>query len=72
MKNHEYIRKMKVKGLAKLLVIAKEVNEGEEGVDGEWQDYYVTHYICPDGEWSYDYEDAIEHTIDWLNSDCRL
>lgn len=71
MKNHEYIRKMKVKDLARLLVRAEEVNEGDEGIDGEWEDYYVTHFVLPDGSWSYDYDDAVAYTIDWLNADMR-
>ena len=68
MKNHEWIRSLKVKDLAKLLIRAEEVNEGDEGMDGEWQDCYVTHYISPCG-WSYCEDDAIQYTIDWLNSD---
>lgn len=71
MKNHQYIRKLPVRKLAELLVSAIEVNEGDEGMDGEWQDFYVTHYVTPDGGYSYDYDDAVEHTIDWLNSDYR-
>lgn len=69
MKNHEYIRKLRVKELAEYLVHSEEVNEGDEGMDGEWQDFYVTHYIVPDGNYSYDYDDAVKYTIDWLNSD---
>lgn len=69
MKNHEYIRKLRVKELAKFLVCSEEVNEGDEGIDGEWCDFYVTHYIIPDGSWTYDYEDAVLYTIDWLNAD---
>lgn len=69
MKNHEYIRQLRVKKLAEFLVRPEEVNEGDEGLDGEWCDFYVTHYICPDGGWAYDYDDAVLHTIDWLNSD---
>lgn len=71
MKNHEHIRKLSVKELAKLLVSSEEVNEGDEGMDGDWVDYYVTHYICPDGVYAYDPEDAILHTIDWLNADYK-
>lgn len=71
MKNHEYIRKMKVKDLAKLLVRAEEVNEGREGTDGEWHDYYITHYTTPDGFYLYFYDDAVAYTIDWLNADRR-
>lgn len=71
MKNHEYIRKMKVKDLARLLVRAKEVNEGYEGMDGEWGDYYVTRFFAPDGSYLYYYDDAVAYTIDWLNADMR-
>lgn len=69
MKNHEYIRKLKVKELAKILVHFEKANEGNEGMDGEWHDFHVTRYICPDGSWEYYYEDAVLHTIDWLNAD---
>lgn len=71
MKNHQYIRGLKVKDLAKLLVHAEEVNEMDEGIDGEWQDFYVIHYKTPDGGFSYDYEDALLHTIDWLNAEYK-
>lgn len=71
MKNHEYIRRMKVKDLAKLLVKAEEVDEGDEGRDGEWYGDYMTHYTTPDGSWSYDYDDAVAYTIDWLNADYK-
>jgi len=69
MKNHEYIRKLSVKELAKLLVHAEEVNEGDEGMDGEWCDCYITHYTIPDGSYCYDFDDAVKYTIDWLNAD---
>lgn len=69
MKNHEYIRQLSVKELAKLLIHSEEVNEGDEGMDGESCDFYVTHYNMPDGRWSYDHEDAVEHTMNWLNAD---
>ena len=69
MKNHEYIRQLSVKELAKLLVQVAEVNEGDEGMDGEWCDYYVTHFVIPDGRYCYDYDDAVRYTIDWLNAD---
>lgn len=71
MKNYEYIRQLKVKDLAELLVHAEEVNEGYEGMDGEWGDYYVTHYITPNGFDFYYYDDAVAYTIDWLNADMR-
>lgn len=71
MKNHQHIRQLSVKELARMLVRSEEVNEGDEGIDGEWEDFYVTHYICPNGGYSYDYEDAVLHTIDWLNSDYK-
>lgn len=71
MKNHEYIRKMRVRELAEFLVRSEEVNEGDEGMDGEWQDFYVTHYISPDGSEAYCYEDAVSYAIDWLNSDYK-
>lgn len=72
MKNHQYIRSLSVKELAKMLVRAEEVNEGDEGIDGEWQDFYVTHYYIPDGGWCYDFDDAVLYTIDWLNADRKV
>jgi len=70
-KNHQYIRQLPVKELAELLIKIIEVNEGDEGIDGEWQDCYMTHYVSPNGTYSYDYEDALQNTIDWLNADKR-
>lgn len=68
-KNYQYIRELPVKELAEILINTTEINEGDEGYDGEWLDYYVTYFVCPDGERCYDYDDAIEHTIDWLNNE---
>lgn len=68
-KNHQYIRGLSVKELAEMLVKTEEVNEGDERMDGETYDWYITYFICPDGIRCYDFEDAIKHTIDWLNSD---
>lgn len=69
MKQHERIRQLKVRELAKLLVSTQEVDEGDYDWDDEPCNYYVTYYNCPDGSCSYTEEDAIEHTIDWLNSE---
>lgn len=69
MKNHQYIRQLKMRKLAELLVKEIDVNEGDEGCDGEMHDFYVTRYITPDGAYSYDLDDAVSHTIDWLNSE---
>jgi hypothetical protein len=68
-KNHQYIRELSVKQLAELLIGTTEVNEGDEGMDGEWQDYYVTYYTAPDGSLCYDHDAAIKYTIDWLNAE---
>ena len=69
MKNHQWLRKLGVKQLAKMLIHTKEINEGDEGMDGEWCDDYVMYYVCPDGTLAYDEEDAIQETIKWLNSE---
>lgn len=55
-----------------MLVRAEEVDEGDEGIDGEWMEFYVTYYISPDGSYSYDFDDAVLHTIDWLNADRKV
>lgn len=74
---HQHIRNLSVKELAEVLVreiadlVCEEVNEGYEGIDGEWHDFYVTRFYTPDGGWGYDYEGAVLHTIDWLNSDYK-
>ena len=69
MKNHQYIRKLSVKELAKLLIKEVEVNEGDFDFDDELCDYYVTRYYMPDGDYHSDYESALSCTIDWLNSE---
>lgn len=68
-KNHQYIRKLPVKKLAELLVHSEEINEGDEGIDGEWQDSYITYWSTPDGSKCYDFEDAVQYTMDWLNAE---
>ena len=71
MKNHQYIRQLPVKELAKLLIKEKEIDDYDEGLDGEWHwcgSY--TRYLLPDGttcDW--DLDDAIFHTVNWLNAD---
>jgi hypothetical protein len=70
-KNHQYIRQLSVKKLAKMLVRSEEVNEADEGMDGEWYDLYITHYVCPDGARCYDEEGAIQYTMDWLNAEMK-
>lgn len=74
---HQHIRNLSVKELAEVLVreiadlVCEEINEGYEDIDGERHDFYITHFTTPDGSYSYDYEDAVLHTIDWLNADYR-
>ena len=72
MKNHQYIRQMSVRQLAELLIKTEEINEGDEGIDGQWQDWYMTYYITPSGARCYTFDDAVEYTIDWLNADCTV
>lgn len=50
-----------MKELAELLVTTEDINEGDENIDGEWMDFYITYYI--------DFEDAVESTIYWLASE---
>ena len=71
MKNHQYIRQLSVKELAKLLVKEVEVNEGDYDwdYDDEPNDYYVTRYYSPDGKYSYGYDEALQATMDWLNAE---
>ena len=69
MKNHEYIRKLPLKELAELLVTTEDINEGDENIDGERMDFYITYYISPNGIRHYDFEDAVESTIYWLASE---
>lgn len=69
MKNHQYIRRLSVKELAKLLVKEVEVNEGDWDYDDEPSDYYVTRYYSPDGKNGYGYEEALQSTMDWLNAE---
>ena len=69
MKNHQHIRQLPVKELAKLLVREEEVNEGDYDYDDEPCDYYVTRYFIPDGSYCNDLEDAVHYTIDWLNAE---
>lgn len=68
-KNYQYIQELPINKLAELLIYPIEINEGDDGYDGEWQDYYATYWACPDGERCYDYDDALEHTVEWLNSE---
>lgn len=65
--NLERIRALPASELAEILVKEIEVNEGDEGCDGEWYDYYVTSYEAPDGQQFYTFEDAVEHTAYWLS-----
>lgn len=75
MKNHQYIRNLSVKELAKLLVKEEEHDEGDYDCDDNPISFYVTRYLIPDGSYSYDFDDAVKYTIDWLNaerkSDCK-
>jgi len=69
MKNHQWIRQLKVKQLAKLLIYKTEVNECDEAIDGEYCDCWVTHYVCPNNIATYSEEDALRETIRWLSSE---
>ena len=72
MKNHQFIRQLRVKDLAPLLIRSRTVPDWDEGLDGE---YYVcgdyTEYILPNGLTTLSPEDAIHYTIDWLNSEYK-
>lgn len=70
MKNHQYIRQLKVKDLAPLLIKSRTQQDWDEGLDGEWYccgELLV--YILPDGSETLSYEDAVHYTIDWLNAE---
>ena len=69
MKNHQYIRELPIKELAKLLIQEVEINEGDYDWDDEPCDYYVTRYYIPNGDYDLDYERALSDTIDWLNAE---
>ena len=72
MKNHQHIRQLRVKDLAAYLIRTETEPEYDEDLDGEWYccGEHVW-YVTPYGVRCWDYEDALEHTIDWLNSDYR-
>ncbi len=70
MKNHQHIRQLRVKELAAFLISKETVPDYDEGLDGEfYQCGEYVEYISPDGMRSFSYDDAILHTIDWLNAD---
>ena len=71
MKNHQYLRQLRVKDLATYLIQSREVPDYDEDIDGEWEQCGTyTEYATPDGETSFfSYEDALFHTINWLNSE---
>lgn len=66
--NEEIIDKLNAVGEVNA-VSPKEIKEADEDMDGEWRDDYVMYYVCPDGTLVYDEEDAIQVTIQWLNSE---
>lgn len=70
MKNHEYIRQLRVKDLAPFLISERTVSDYDEGLDGEYyQCGEYVEYILPDGRETNTYEDAVQYTIDWLNAE---
>lgn len=69
MKNHQYIRQLPVKELAKLLVKEVEIDEGNYDWNDNWISYYWTNYQTPIGELYGGEDDAIQATIDWLNAE---
>lgn len=72
MKNHQYLRQLKVKEFALYLIRSKTVPDYDEDIDGEWRQCGTyTEYIAPDGRSSLSYEDALRYTIDWLNAEHR-
>lgn len=72
MKNHQYIRQLSVKELAKLFIKEEEINEGDSGYDDEPCDYYVTRYYTPNGKYGYGYKEVLQATMDWLNAEKKL
>ena len=70
MKNHQYLRQLKVKEIAAYLIQSREVPDYDEDIDGEWsQCGTYTEYITPDGSIAFSYEDALWNTINWLNAE---
>ena len=70
MKNHQYIRQLlSVKELAKLLIKEVEIDEGDYDYDDNWCSCYLTYYKTPNEILCYTEEDAIKHTMDWLNAE---
>lgn len=73
MTNYEYmINALGVEGLAALLVCEENIDEGSECCGGEWESHWVKHYKTPNGQYCYDYEDAVNETIKWLNSERQV
>ncbi len=73
MTNFEYmINSLGVEGLAALLVREENIDEGDECYDGEWESHWATYYKAPNGQYCYDYEDAVNETIGWLNSERQV
>lgn len=58
MTNYEYIKSSPTEEFAKFLVIK----------DTSINDVFETIYIAPNGERFMSYDDAIDETIEWLNS----
>lgn len=72
MTNLQKIYSLQIRELAELLIHYEMYDDGEY-----YYDEYIPNYqeliVCPDGEefYHFDMESAIEHTINWLNSEER-
>lgn len=70
MTNLQKIYSLPIRELAELLIHYEMYDDGEY-----YYDEYIPNYqeliVCPDGEefYHFDMESAIEHTINWLNSE---
>lgn len=61
MTNYEYIKSLPIEKFAKLLVI-------NDTSDTSQDDFFETTYIASNGEKFMSRDDAIDETIEWLNS----
>ena len=70
MTNLQKFYSLPIRELAELLIHYEMYDDGEYYYD-EYISNYKEYIVCPDGEefYGFDMESAIEHTINWLNSE---
>ncbi len=70
MRNIERIRHLKAEELAKYLIKSRNIQDYDEGIDGEmWYCGNHDEYIGPDGYTYDDYDEALKYAIEWLNEE---